>query len=244
MQFDKGIWQSAWDVYRINLKTVGIAVALAIALDLVTDYLGKSGSYRTIADLIIWGMVAISMHGTVLLDKVNLATTDSKLLMPFVWRSFVLLALALLPFIATLFYFYEDSQVWLSIFKALPVLGLAALITFALLGTCLPAVVANGNKRFGAAFARGQRTFVYSALRLILGPGIVQTAIAVVSIYLVSRQVMTGQIFSEAGLSLFDLIFWPAAYAIRAYSVTLLAVILSRAYLIAEEKKEAPALAG
>ena len=44
MQFANGIWQAAWDAYRINLKTVLIVVGLALVFDLVTDYFGGASS--------------------------------------------------------------------------------------------------------------------------------------------------------------------------------------------------------
>lgn len=92
MRFETGIWQAAWEACRVNQKTVLAAIGLALTLDLVTDYLGAAGSSRTVADLFIWGMLAVSIHGTILLNKVNLAATDAKLLMPFVLRSLALLA--------------------------------------------------------------------------------------------------------------------------------------------------------
>lgn len=238
MQFDKGIWESAWDVFQVNLKTVGLAIAMAIVLDLVIEYLEETGSYRTIADLIIWGMVAISMHGTVLLDKANLATTDSKLLMPFVWRSFILMLLTLVPFLIVLFWIHDSGNIYWSVFKALPALGLAGLVVFALLGTWLPAVVANGDRRIGTALARGERTFLYAAPRLLLGPGLLQAAMLAAIMVLGMRGLLAGEIFGAAGFSLPDLISLPVIYAVRAFTVTLLAVILSRAYLIGERKTD------
>lgn len=234
MQFENGIWQQAFDVYRLNLKSVAIAIAAAIGLDLLTEYLGSSGSYRTIADLIIWGMVAISMHGTVLRNEVNLGTSDSKLLMPFVWRSLVLGVLILVPTIIAVFVFY-DEDLLATILKALPVIGLAALIVFSLWGTWLPATVVNGDKGFGTALSRGTRTFTYTVPRLLLGPGIVQVILLAVGVWSTTQGIMAGQVFGEAGFSLIDLIALPFIYALYALLVTILAVILSRAYLIAEE---------
>lgn len=77
MQFEKGIWREAWNVYLINIKTVTIAISIAVALELVTEYLDNNGSYRAIVDLVVWCMVAISMHGTILLNEANLGTRNS-----------------------------------------------------------------------------------------------------------------------------------------------------------------------
>lgn len=236
MQFANGIWQAAWDAYRINLKTVLIVVGLALVFDLVTDYLGgASSSSRSVADLFIWGMLAISIHGTILLNQADLATTNSKLLVPFVLRSLALVTLMMVPTFAAIIYFYEPDSLWLTLFKALPVIGAAALVVFALFGTWLPATVVGTDKRFGSAFARGTKTFLYTAIRLIIGPGLIQGIITAVVMTTITRGIIVGEIYGAAGFSFLDLVFWPVTYLVRAYSVALLAVILSRAYLIAEQ---------
>lgn len=119
------------------------------------------------------------------------------------------------------------------------VFGLAALVVFALLGTWLPAVIANGDRRIGAAIDRAERTFFYSAARLLLGPGLLQVVFAGAGLILFAvllPGILTGEVFGAAGFSIIDLLSLPIIYAVHAFTTTLLAVILSRAYLSAEAK--------
>lgn len=138
------------------------------------------------------------------------------------------------PAFAAIIYFYEPGAKWMTILKMLPVLAVATLVVFTLLGTWLPATVVGADKRIGAAFARGTKTFAYAATRLIIGPGLTQLVISAIVILALSRGLIVGEIIDAAGFSFADLIFWPLIYLARAYSVAILAVILSRAYLIAE----------
>ena len=236
MHFENGMWQSAWDVFRINLKTVGIAIAAATVLDLLAEYTGKTGGFGIVVDVIIWSMVAISAHGAVLLGSADIGFNGSqKMFWPFVWRSLVLLFLSFVPFAIALFVIHDGENIFLSILKVLPVLGLAALVVFALFGTWLPAVVVNGDKSLSTAADRGGRSFLYVASRLLIGPGLLQT-LMIGSIMLAAMSgILAGEVFGAGGLSVSDLISLPIIYAVRAFTVTLVAVILSRAYLITEQ---------
>ncbi len=239
MQFDKGIWAAAWDVYRANWKTVVCAIAAASAYDLFMEYMGESGGSAFFIEILIWSTVAISAHGTVLLGGTDLAFTDKKkLLMPFVSRSMVLALLSLVPGLIAFLVFLDERNIGFSMFMAVLAAGLAALIFFALLGTWLPAVVAGGNRRIGTAIDRAERTFFYSASRLLLGPGLLQAVFLGAGLFLLTvlPNALTGEVFGTAGFSFVDLLSLPIIYAVKAFTTTLLAVILSRAYLIAEHK--------
>lgn len=235
MRFENGIWQSAWDVFRINWKTVALAIVAATALDIIAELTGKTGGFGIVVDVFIWSMVAISAHGVVLLGSANVGFSGSqKTFWPFVWRSLVLLLISLVPFVIALFMFHDGANIYLSILKVLPVLGLAALVVFALLGTWLPAVVVNGDKSIGAAAERGGRSFLYAAPRLLLGPGLLQTLTMGLILLAAMSGILQGETFGAAGFSLSDLLSMPILYAVRAFTVTFIAVILSRAYLMAE----------
>jgi hypothetical protein len=240
MQFDTGIWAAAWDVYRTNWKTVACAIVAASAYDLFTQYMGESGGGSALfIEVLIWSLVAISAHGAVLLGATDLAFTDKrKLLMPFVGRSLVLTFLCLVAFLIALFAFEDRGGLW-NLLKAALVMGLVALVIFALLGTWLPATVAGGNRGIGAAIDRAERTFFYSAARLLLGPGLLQAGFMAVGMVLLAilPGILTGDVFGAAGFSPADFLSLPVIYAVHAFTTTLLAVILSRAYLIAEQAR-------
>lgn len=243
MRFETGIWQAAWNVLCRNWKTAAGAIVAAMTLDLVSEYLGKAGSSSGfVPDLIIWSMVAISAHGTVLLDKPDFAFNKSqKIFWPFVWRSGVLILLSAIPFIVAFIIFDGGERSFnLNLLKALPVLGLAALLVFAVLGTWLPAVVVEGDKQLGAAFGRAGRSFSYAALRLLIGPGLLQAILLALIMVVAGQGILSGEVFGAAGFSFSDLISLPVIYAVRTFTVTLLAVILSRSYLIAEDARSAP----
>jgi hypothetical protein len=236
MQFENGMWQSAWDVFRINWKTVALAIAAATVLDLLAEYSGKTGGFGVAIDVIIWSMVAISAHGVVLLGSADVGFSGGqKTFWPFVWRSLVLLLLCLVPFGLAWIMLHDGDNIYLSMLKALPVLGLAALVVFALLGTWLPAVVVNGDRSIGAAAHRGGRSFAYAAPRLLLGPGLLQTLTIGLILLAAMRGVVVGEVFGATGFSVSDLISLPIIYTARAFTVTLVAVILSRTYLMTEQ---------
>lgn len=235
MNSDKGIWQAAWDTFCVNRKTVAFAIVAATALDLFTEYRGKASGFGMIMDLMIWSIVAISAHGTVLIGSTDLGLGKTKKLFgAFVWRSFVLLLLCLIPYLVVVYLIYDGGSIYKSGIVALPVLGLAALVIFSLLGTWLPAVVANGNRGIGTAIDRAERSFFYAAGRLLVGPGLLQITLVIVALLAYTKGILSGEVFGAAGLSIVDLIWIPANYAAQAYSVTMVAVILSRAYLKAE----------
>lgn len=235
MQFEDSMWRSAWNACRVNLKTIAIAVLAATLLDLFAEYSGKTGGFGMFIDLVIWSMVAISAHGVVLLGSANVGFSGSqKTFWPFVWRSLVLLLLSMVPFVIALFVMHDGGNFYLTILKALPVLGLTALIVFALFGTWLPAVVVNGDKSLSTAADRGGKSFLYAAQRLLVGPGLLQTLMIGLILLAAMGGVLVGEVFGAGGLSIPDLISLPVIYAVRAYTVTLAAVILSRAYLKAE----------
>ncbi len=245
MQFDKGIWAAAWDVYRANWKTVACAIVAASAYDLLMEYMGKAGGGGAFfIELLIWSMVAISAHGTMLLGGADLALTDKKkTLLPFLWRSMVLVLLSLIPGLIALLVFLDKGNLGFSLFMTVLVFGLVSLVIFALLGTWLPAVVAGGDRSIGAAIDRAERTFFYSAARLLLGPGLLQIVFAGVGLFVLANlpTPLTGEVIGASGFSFFDLLFLPLIYAVHAFTTTLLAVVLSRAYLKAESATAPPA---
>jgi hypothetical protein len=234
-QFETDIWQAGWDVFRRNLLSVAIATGVMLPLDMTLDYMKSSGSSRTVADLFIWSFVAISMHGTVLSDKTDVGLKDGRLLMPFVWRSLALMALVMLPTVFALFYLYEEEQFGVTLLKVTPVACIAALVVFGFLGTCLPAVVGGGDRRFAAAFARGRQTFTYVAPRLLWGPGVIFLCqLTVIGIF-ATQDLINADLVGKDGLNFVDIVLSLAIYASRCFSLALLAVVLSRAYLMSGE---------
>jgi hypothetical protein len=140
----------------------------------------------------------------------------------------MLVMLAIAPFLVAAQYGHITSL------EALLLAGPAALVVFGLLGTWLPAVVTNGDRRVSAAFARGRQTFFYTVPRLFLGPGVVQTILLTGAILLPLHGILAGEVFGAAGFNPIDLISLPLFYALRGFLVAILAVVLSRAYRIVE----------
>ena len=104
-------------------------------------------------------------------------------------------------------------------------------------GTCLPAVAVGGDASFLEARRRGKHVFGYTAIRLFfcLGPAAALSFFSLFElVYYLSESglLKEGQFFSLAnvGVILFS-------SALGAFNTALTSTILSRAYLIGEDKR-------
>ncbi len=103
----------------------------------------------------------------------------------------------------------------------------------------LPATVVGGDKRFAAAGARAQRSFGYAFPRLLLSFGLLGIAMVATVLFLGMYTEGDGTFFPDGGVDVISILSSLILNVVGAYQIAMTAVILSRAYLLAEEKTAA-----
>jgi len=243
--FARGLWPETWRVLTLNTKNVLIYISFMLAIAILPELLTKDGemSGLWIAQCIAAALLAIPAHLTVLRNNPTLDTTAKAATMSFVWRGIVIGGLSSLPclmvMILLIVKFGQGVVLATVVFSLLwLVLGSAA---FAKWGTALPAAVIDGTKSFSRAGQRGSLTFGYSFPRLLLSFGTItflQFAV-VVGATLIFKS--SDRVFPiEGGVDIPLLLALAAGLLIGAYGLVMTAVILSRAYLMAEQQFRAP----
>lgn len=241
MSSQPGIWRAAWTILQRN-PSAGLAyVAAMMVIGFLQDHM-NSGSGLAIAQAFAAAFLAIPAHLSVLKNvDVGLKLKDAgadKAIVPFVLRGLGLGVLAgivpLIVLIVMLVRTEGETSIGFLVF------GILAIVTFALVfakwGTMLPATVAGGDKRFAAAGARASRCFGYAFPRLLVSFGLLGVATAS-TVFLFGMFADSSTFSSDAGIGsvVTSLLF----NGLGAYQIAMTAVILSRAYLMAEDKTAA-----
>lgn len=231
----RGLWREAgfrfWKARYLVLALLGVLA--------VFDVLGPPSGRPTMSMVgpALWAILAIAVHNAVLKDE-TLWTVPPTVIGPYLWR----VALLAIPGLAA-----GIAVLWLTLHRLEPVrvaaltaaaFGLGSTPALALLGTWLPATIAEGpGADLTAALQRGRKTFSYALWRLVLGG-----ALTLITAFLIlsggralgqqAGPVITLEPRSGALMIVIHLLFQTAL----AFTVVMVTVILSRAYLIAEGK--------
>jgi len=234
--FSRNIWEEALCVARANLAVIAFVVLAFIALFILDERFKASSSSMSIASTFLWTGLALMSHSTVLNGKSGLSA-DYKVYRAFLWRTVALGALVIVPTVLAALFFASYGMLWLYI-GGLSIGAIASLLIGSKWGTWLPAVVAGGDTGFVEAGKRGKRTFGYVFGRLSVGPGLLMIA-SFVAYALVLSSLDSQEIWPTTGLNIQGLLSTIIFLIVQAYIVVMIAVILSRAYLIAENKAAA-----
>lgn len=232
---------TALATYR-NINILFFVVLAIIAIEIAGNLAENSSSF-VVASTLTWCYLAFAAHAAVLKNLSGLESISSNnLVWKFFGRTFLL---SLLPILVAVLLGLAlpaeerenaaERLILTMLILALPLF----LITFSLFGTVLPAIVVEGNRSIARAIRRGFKTFFFTAGRLIIGPGVI---LALMFWFALAYP------YSDDGLIMADFENFsvqnliPAIFLtfVSAISTVMLAVILSQAYVRAEEKLPPP----
>lgn len=245
--FERGIWQEAIRNFWANKVVVLTAIGLLMAITIYENYThSKSGG--GIWTSFVWLPVAIAAHATILNGQSGFDTMSGSryksVFGPFLWRSLGLSLIGLIPAMAIAILLVGARNETVFIYTLLAIYAGIETLILAKWGTMLPACVAEGDKAFKAAGARGSKTFSYAfkrfwgcnAILLVVGFG------GLIFLYSAFSEFLDAQ-RGVAGRATIDALLQISLLALLAFNFVMLATILSRAYLIAEGQiKKAPEL--
>ena len=236
LTFERGLWTEAVLNAKANLRVILFVVGVLIAWTVFTNVTGNNSSA---VSTIIWLMVIIPAHAKILRGQAGFAALSQKgVFTGFIWRSLLFFVAGLIPAFLT---FPLSGQLagdnWV-LFIFLPVYGICQALLLSIWGTWFPSVVADGDKSLAAAWQRGKRTFVYVFLRLIFCNGLILILAFGMLLIFYSFVEAEGPIWSQTtGLDVRVLILVTTFTIAMAVQFVMMATILSRAYLIAEDIK-------
>lgn len=237
MRFERGLFAEGWHVLTQCLPYVALAIGGEYVIQVLKEVTGLGTGATLVASVLIWAYLAYAAHAAVLLPEGRDKSLDGKRIFGFALRTFGLSLMAIIPVIVLLVLVIVDS-VESDKFPDLAILALLLvgsalwLLVLGLLGTLLPAFVADRKRGMGAAFARGRRQFFWIFGRLLIGPGLLfglSLSIALLPVWFSDSD---GDLLMPGYLP-DPLTTGPAllAYAVQTYATVLAAVVLSRAFL-------------
>jgi hypothetical protein len=152
MKFERGLWAETFRVIAEN-RQILIGFVAAQVLISILDQFWLKGRGIDIATLILFAIVAISVHSTVIKNEPGrLALSRKGVIGGFGWR-----LIALIFFSSVIGYFLSKlvpapgpEFEFLILFFTI---GLVYALTLCMLGTCFPAVVVSGDKSFAASLS-------------------------------------------------------------------------------------------
>jgi hypothetical protein len=233
--FHNGIWVETAHLYLQKLPLIVLMVVGFTALG-AYDQIGGHSSGSSVST-VVWAFLAISVHASILNGSQSVFPQSRGVFGPFLWRSIVLAIPGVVVSLATLITLDITSN--LTILIILPVYGLITTLVLSVAGTWLPAVVAEGgDRRLSVALTRGKRVFGYTLARLIVGCGATFTIAFGLFLILMTSASEIGLSKMKVGdISPFELAASAILYLSLAFVFVMLPVVLSRAYLIAENPK-------
>ena len=239
--FSSGLWAESLRVLRLNMKNLGIYICFMLAIAILPELLTKDGEIGGlwIAQFIAAAMLAIPAHLTVLRNIAVFDATANKAMWGFVWRSiaigvgsFVPCFLLMIALIGLL-----DWGVILSTLVVMAVWPFVGSAAYAKWGTILPAVITDHPKSISAAANRGNQTFGYAFPRLLISFGLIAVVALIAPIGIAMLSTGDGNFFPKSGgIDLIMLVALIAGILIGGFGLVMTAVILSRAFLMAEGK--------
>lgn len=235
------MYPTSYRLFRVLREYVALAVIGEIVLVIIQEAF-PIGKAHIFVSVLIWSFLAFNAHVELLLPKSRSAAADQARVLGFAMRTFGLgvlfaipAAVLMFPFIARLL----NTSSWnvaLSSWGAISlILSGCFVIVFSLLGSLLPAFVADRARGLGPALARGWRQFFWTASRLIAGPVAIFALAYVV--------ILGGSIYMDPHTDLLNANYIPnvplfailiLGYLIQALGTIMIAVVLSNAFLRAE----------
>lgn len=235
------MYPTAFRLFKSLLPYVAFAVIGEIALAIVQEKF-PIGSGDIFVSVLIWSYLAFNAHAELLLPKSRDKAADNMRVIGFTLRTCGIGALFALPAVIMIFPFVSGlihAATWSQVLTSWGAVGLIItvcfVIVFSLLGSLLPAFVADRARGLGPALSRGWRQFFPTAARLIAGP--------VVIFVLAYAIILAGSIYMDPHTDLLNAIYIPnvpmfmiliVAYLIQAAGTIMIAVVLSNAFLRAE----------
>jgi hypothetical protein len=238
---NQNMWLAAWNICKLNWRTVALVTALAMFLIAFKEWTGKNSFGGGIPDAILWSMMAITTFRTILFGSVGLGDTDyRKTMLPFVVRAWVLAAITYLPVVPIVvpLAIYGSSDLARGLAIPLGVLGSAAfgLAVFGLFGTWLAAIIAGGDRSFVAAYRRGKKTFSYSAPRLAIGPCLLTIFVGIAVVIGVNQLPSFDILQPPRSINIGTTLFFVVISLANVFVTVLGTIILARAYSMIENE--------
>jgi len=229
-------------LFKQLLPYVALAIVGEFAIQIVQEKT-SSGSGLIFVSVLIWGILAYYAHASLLLPDSRDKAADQQRFIGFALRTFGLGCLMMIPvLIASVAlvsqYFGGTATVGSEITKFLAIgifMAVCFLVVFSLLGTLLPAFVADRGRGLRAALSRGLSQFLWTSGHLLGGP-IILFALA----FLIT---IGGQLVVAPQYDLLDASYIPniplflimaVVYLIQALGTVMTAWVLSTAFLRAD----------
>ena len=240
MTFERGIWKESARNFWANKWVALTAVGLITAVSLFQDYTHSKSSGGIWVEF-AWLPVAIAAHATILNGTTGFNTMGGSqyktVFSPFLWRSMGLSLIGIIPAAAITIPLAGPANKTVFIYLFTAIYAATESFILAKWGTMLPACVANGDRTFKTAGTRGIKIFRYvlgrfwacNAVVLVGGfAGLIAAYVAVATI--------SDDVLKLANHDLLQPLLQVSLFTLFAFNLVMLATILSRAYLIAENK--------
>jgi hypothetical protein len=192
----------------------------------------------TLATFVITSYLCVATHATLLQDSSGWeSVSNTKTMVMYVTRAFILTATFFAAsFAAAILILSEDTERDLLIGTAALLASPISWFVFALMGTMLPAVVVRGNFSLLRTIQRGRKTFFYTLGRLVAGPGLLFIA-TVLGIGTYKYLINAGDVLSvDQGFEIANAVPSAMSVILNAINVIMFTVIISKAYVLGEEK--------
>ena len=239
---DENMWSTAWRVCAVNWRTSLLVVFMVMSLIVIKEWLEKNDIGGGVVDAIIWSTLAIASFRTLLLGSTGLGSQrTSKYTTAFWIRSYALGVFYMIPaagiWLLLVFKFRVEAESYLAIFSINTFGAIFGVLVFSLLGTWLPAIVADGDRTIAAAYRRGVKTRNYSMPRLAVGPGFLTIAVGIFVLLGVRFLPGVDILNPPQSINLIPTLFFTAVTLVNVYVTVLGCVVLARAYCRAEDLK-------
>ena len=222
------MWREAISLYWQKLPLILMIIPLTTAMDLINAMTGHRSGFFT---NVVWSVLAASVHNT-LLNRSNAQLPKYIFVLGVVGAWIILSIPGTIAALATAIYM-GSNQFDAPIPTA--VLGIITLLVASYFGTLVPAAVKSRDEQaFGKVAAKGKRVFGYTLTRLSLWICASLAASYAIDAAANWLNQMTGG--DDNTLSLVNIASTLVSNFVAAYSFVLLAVILSRSYLIGESQ--------
>lgn len=236
------MYPTSFSLYLRLWPYVAFAVAGEIVIQILQERLASSGGLIFVS-VLIWSYLAFNAHAALLLPGTRDKREDSRRVLGFALRTFGLGILMVIPVVfgavVVLSGELRDGALGIDVSDIVAVgliLTVCFLLVFGLLGTLLPAFVADQNRGLRAAFARGRAQFFWMLSQFLAGPVIV--------FVFANAIIFGGQAMMHPHIDLLNAIYLPnipmfliliLGYLIQALGTVMIAWVLSKAFLRAEE---------
>jgi hypothetical protein len=236
-----GLWAKTIETAHKNMTAILAYIGFMMVIGLAQDYM-SSTSALTFAQAFVAALLAIPVHLYVLTNQtspMSLGTKDNKVMWRFIWRGFLLGLIAILPaLIVFVVLLLNEAEIGIAILIFALIFSVTSILVFAKWGTMLPASVIGEDHSFAAASARSSKTFGYSVANLCVSFLLLTVLMLGAAMGFASLSGGDGRFIGENGApDMFAIGGTAIANAIGAFQIVMTAVILSRAFMIAEKAK-------